>query len=95
MGARRCYGIAGGREIGPFGGMAGIRRLGRAPGRGGAEAAFAGAAERTPGQGCDGEFLKIQDAYLCQVIAEKGVTDAGDLKPLQPELYLWQGDITP
>lgn len=61
---------------------------GRAPGRGGAEAAFAGAAERTPGQGCDGEFLKIQNAYLRQAIAEKGVTDAGDLKPLQPELYL-------
>lgn len=28
MGAWRCYGIAGRREIGPFGGMAGIRRLG-------------------------------------------------------------------
>ena len=47
-----------------------------------------------PAQMCDGEFLKIQDAYLRQAIAEKGVTDAGDLKPLQPGLYLWQGDIT-
>lgn len=28
MGAWRCYGIAGRREIGPFGGTAGIRRLG-------------------------------------------------------------------
>ena len=47
-----------------------------------------------PPQECDGEFLKIQDAYLRQAIAEKGVTDAGDLKPPQPGLYLWQGDIT-
>ena len=40
------------------------------------------------------EFLKIQDAYLQQKTAEKGITDLADLKPIQNHLYLWQGDIT-
>lgn len=26
--------------------------------------------------------------------AEKGITDINDLSPVQPGLYLWQGDIT-
>lgn len=40
------------------------------------------------------DFLQIQDAYLQEEIAAKGITDAADLVPLQPGLYLWQGDIT-
>lgn len=40
------------------------------------------------------EFLKIQDEYLQQAIAEKGVTDLRDLTPVTGNLYLWQGDIT-
>ena len=40
------------------------------------------------------DFLQIQDAYLQEEIAAKGITDAADLMPLQPGLYLWQGDIT-
>lgn len=40
------------------------------------------------------EFLKIQDAYLRAATAEKGVTDIDDLSPVQPGIYLWQGDIT-
>lgn len=40
------------------------------------------------------EFLHIQDAYLQELCAEKGVTDLAELTPLQPGLYLWQGDIT-
>lgn len=39
-------------------------------------------------------FLQIQDAYLQEETAAKGITDAADLMPLQPGLYLWQGDIT-
>ncbi len=42
----------------------------------------------------DGEFLAVQDAYLRQATAEKGVTDIADLAPVEPGLYLWQGDIT-
>ena len=47
-----------------------------------------------PAKACDAEFLKIQDEYLRAAIAEKGVTDADDLAPVQAGIYLWQGDIT-
>ena len=47
-----------------------------------------------PAQNTDAEFLKIQDEYLREVTAQKGVTDADSLSPIQPGLYLWQGDIT-
>ena len=40
------------------------------------------------------DFLKIQDAYLQGETAAKGITDIADLTPVQPGLYLWQGDIT-
>ena len=42
----------------------------------------------------EGEFLEIQDEYLQGRAAARGITDAADLAPLQPGLYLWQGDIT-
>ena len=40
------------------------------------------------------DFLQVQDAYLQAAAASKGITDAADLTPVQPGLYLWQGDIT-
>ena len=40
------------------------------------------------------EFLETQDTYLWEEIAQKGITDIRDLPPMQPGLYLWQGDIT-
>ena len=40
------------------------------------------------------EFLAVQDAYLQERLAQRGVTRLGDLKPAQPGLYLWKGDIT-
>ena len=40
------------------------------------------------------DFLQIQDEYLQTETSAKGITDAADLVPLQPGLYLWQGDIT-
>lgn len=40
------------------------------------------------------EFLKIQDAYLQEETAGKGITDLADLMPVQEDIYLWQGDIT-
>lgn len=40
------------------------------------------------------EFLAVQDAYLQARLSERGVTRLGDLKPAQPGIYLWQGDIT-
>lgn len=40
------------------------------------------------------EFLRIQDEYLQEEISRKGITDIADLKPVQENIYLWQGDIT-
>ena len=45
-------------------------------------------------KGTDENFLKIQDEYLQGETAAKGITDIADLTPVQPGLYLWQGDIT-
>ena len=40
------------------------------------------------------EFLSLQDEYLQAELRKKGITDIADLKPIAPDLYLWQGDIT-
>ena len=39
-------------------------------------------------------FIKNQDKLLQSMIAEKGITDIENLKPIQKNLYLWRGDIT-
>ena len=41
-----------------------------------------------------GEFLRVQDDYLRERLEERGVTKLEALTPVQPGLYLWQGDIT-
>ena len=41
-----------------------------------------------------GEFLRVQDEYLRETANEKGVTALADLAPVEPGIYLWQGDIT-
>lgn len=40
------------------------------------------------------EFMQVQDAYLQEEIAGRGITRLEDLQPMQDNLYLWQGDIT-
>lgn len=40
------------------------------------------------------DFLSVQDAYLQEEIRRKGITDIADLKPVEKDIYLWQGDIT-
>ena len=40
------------------------------------------------------EFLTVQDEYLKEAIAEKGITRLEELTPVDGDLYLWQGDIT-
>lgn len=40
------------------------------------------------------EFLAVQDAYLQERLAERGITRHQDLTQVRPGLYLWQGDIT-
>ena len=39
-------------------------------------------------------FVDVQDEYLREAIAEKGVVDYTTLTPIEPRIYLWQGDIT-
>lgn len=41
-----------------------------------------------------GDFLLVQDEYLREEIAVKGITDIADLTPIENGIYLWQGDIT-
>ena len=40
------------------------------------------------------DFLAIQDGYLQEEIRQKGITNLDDLEPVEPDIYLWQGDIT-
>ena len=40
------------------------------------------------------EFLRVQDEYLLEELRLKGITDIADLSPVQPDIYLWRGDIT-
>ncbi len=40
------------------------------------------------------DFIRIQDEYLQESIALKGVTDYKNLNPTEDGIYLWQGDIT-
>ncbi|MCM1388139.1 MAG: protein-ADP-ribose hydrolase [Bacillus sp. (in: Bacteria)] len=43
-----------------------------------------------------GEFLKVQDEYLSEVVTQKGITDSADLpaSAVDNRLLLWRGDIT-
>ena len=42
------------------------------------------------------EFLRVQDEYLKERNAERGITGIAGLKPVSSDerMYLWQGDIT-
>ena len=40
------------------------------------------------------DFLTVQDTYLREETAQKGIIDLSDLQPVQEGLYLWKGDIT-
>ena len=39
-------------------------------------------------------FLTVQNEYLREELAQKGVVEVADLTPVVGGLYLWQGDIT-
>lgn len=47
-----------------------------------------------PPQAACADFLKVQDEYLREEIASKGITDLLVLSPIAKDIYLWQGDIT-
>ena len=42
----------------------------------------------------DRSFLKVQDSYLQNETAEKGIVDFDSLIPISDGIYLWKGDIT-
>lgn len=48
---------------------------------------------RMPGE-IDQEFLAVQDAYLQQINREKSIVTLDEMQEVQPDLYIWQGDIT-
>lgn len=48
---------------------------------------------RMPLPVCD-DFIFIQDEYLREETRIKGITNLEDLEPSEPDIYLWQGDIT-
>ena len=39
-------------------------------------------------------YWALQDQYLRENLAEKGVTKLSDLQEVEDQIYLWQGDIT-
>ena len=40
------------------------------------------------------DFLRVQDEYLKEETACKGITDITDLQPISGNIFLWKGDIT-
>ena len=40
------------------------------------------------------EWMKVQDEYLNTLALEKGIVRIKDMKEREPQIYLWQGDIT-
>ncbi len=40
------------------------------------------------------DFLNMQDSFLQEETAAKGITDIADLQFVQDNIYLWKGDIT-
>lgn len=47
-----------------------------------------------PPKPADSEFIRLQDEFLVAESEQKGITDIAELKSIQNEIYLWQGDIT-
>lgn len=47
-----------------------------------------------PPKAASKEFLEVQDAYLQEECTRKGIISLADISPVQPGIYLWQGDIT-
>ena len=40
------------------------------------------------------EWMKIEDEYLITLAREKGIVTINDMEEQEPQIYLWQGDIT-
>lgn len=42
----------------------------------------------------DEEFQRIRDEYLQQINMDKGIVGIDDMAEVQPDIYIWRGDIT-
>ncbi len=47
-----------------------------------------------PPRRTNADFQKIQDSYLIEETMKKGIEKLEELAPIQPGIYVWQGDIT-
>lgn len=47
-----------------------------------------------PPRRTNADFQKIQDSYLIEETMKKGIVKLEELVPIQPGIYVWQGDIT-
>jgi O-acetyl-ADP-ribose deacetylase (regulator of RNase III) len=47
-----------------------------------------------PPRDIDSGILRVQDEYLQEELAQKGITDYSSLCPVEEGVYLWKGDIT-
>ena len=47
-----------------------------------------------PAGGMSLEWMKIESEYLNILAHEKGIVTISDMKEREPQIYLWQGDIT-
>ena len=48
---------------------------------------------RRPGK-IDHAFLQVQDEYLSEENEKKGIVTLADIREVQPDLFIWKGDIT-
>lgn len=55
---------------------------------------FRGLVNTRPPAPVSEEFLAAQDELLRGKLAEKGIVDYRELQPVEPHIYLWQGDVT-
>lgn len=47
-----------------------------------------------PPKALSDSLLAVQDEYLREELARRGVVELADLSPIEEGIYLWQGDIT-
>ena len=47
-----------------------------------------------PAMPASGDFMRIEDEFLSEITAKKGVVDIANLTPIEDKIYLWKGDIT-
>lgn len=47
-----------------------------------------------PAMFASGDFMRIEDEFLSEFSARKGIVDIKNLTPVEDKFYLWKGDTT-